>query len=176
MRPQPATLRAMDGGCNPLARGLQPCVLEAATLRARGGGVTLHVPEPTTRRVQVRQHAAPNPNPHPHRHRSPLIAHLSPFTLTLTRYDNTLRLYDAPLHWSQPQPQPQQPLAAAAAGAPAERAAAPSGAEPAGGALECLHRLAGHKNRHWPIKSSIFVGHDYVRGAAQRRSAHSPEP
>ena len=129
------------------------------------------MPEPTTRRVQVRQHAAPNPNPHPHRHRSPLTAHLSPFTLTLTRYDNTLRLYDAPLHWSQPQPQPQQPLAAAAAGAPAERAAAPSGAEPAGGALECLHRLAGHKNRHWPIKSSIFVGHDYVRGAAQRRWA-----
>jgi hypothetical protein len=88
------------------------------------------------------------------------------------RYDNTLRLYDAPLHWSQPQPQPQPPLATAAAGATAERAAAPSGAEAAaGGALECLHRLAGHKNRHWPIKSSIFVGHDYVRGAALRRWA-----
>ena len=80
----------------------------------------------------------------------------------MPRYDNTLRLFDAPPHWSQPQP------AAIASAASADRAASP--APPAAPhALQCIHRLAGHKNRHWPIRSSIFVGGEYVRGAAQAR-------
>jgi len=87
--------------------------------------------------------------------------------LAVNSYDNVLRLYDAPVRGG---PQPDF-----------EGCSVQGGTSPSPTrydfvrleALECIHRLVGHKNRHWPIKSSIFVGHDYVRGAAQRRWADS---
>ena len=90
--------------------------------------------------------------------------------LAVNSFDNTLRLYHPPLLGAPPGGGGGSgganggPPAAGPADAPSPDAPLPG--------LECVHRLAGHKNRNWPIKSSIFVGHDYVRGAAQRRGAH----
>ena len=84
--------------------------------------------------------------------------------IAVNSYDDTLRVYDAAL---------QQPFATTDGPGPRstphhDEARVLHTARQVGvrHGLECIHRLAGHRNRHWPIKSSIFVGHDYVRRAS----------
>jgi len=74
--------------------------------------------------------------------------------LAVNSYDDTLRVY-SPQQYALP------------VGTSVETEAEPQ-EKPKYCFLESMHQLRGHKNRSWPIKSSVYVGCDYTR---QRRPA-----
>ena len=50
-------------------------------------------------------------------------------------------------------------------------ALAQEGEEDEGGYAACIHALVGHRNRSYPIRSSMRVGSEYSRCGAKRRAA-----